>query len=405
MADYGAARTVALLTPSPPRAAGPDPRPSDRCVALLLVPLQAPAGVQAAAYDWPQFDGNSWHNGSNSAETAITRFTVGGLHRSFQVTLPSTADGAPVELSNVTTAQGVKNLLFVTTTAGHIIALDAQTGAQVWSHQNGPGSCIINRTSGNACYTTSSPAIDPNRHYVYSYGLDGYVHKYQVGDGAEITGAGWPELATLKPYDEKGSPALSVATTWTRTSYLYVANGGYPGDNGDYQGHVTTINLATGTQHVFNTLCSDQVVHFVESPARLTARRPVGGVGAIRPAVYRSPHRPHLHRDRQRHLHAGQPRLGRQRPVAQPRRNRRERRPARQLHAGELSDFAGYRPRPGQHGAGAPARPGEQHCRHLAVQGGKDSLLRLLNLDNLSGQGGPGHTGGEVGAGRRAAGR
>ena len=33
---------------------------------------------------------------------------------------------------------------------------------------------------------------------------------------------------------------------------------------------------------------------------------------------------------------------------------------------------------------------------HLAVQGGKDALLRLLNLDNLSGQGQAGKTGGEV---------
>jgi hypothetical protein len=33
---------------------------------------------------------------------------------------------------------------------------------------------------------------------------------------------------------------------------------------------------------------------------------------------------------------------------------------------------------------------------HLAVQGGKDGHLRLLNLDNLSGEGGPGHIGGEL---------
>ena len=31
------------------------------------------------------------------------------------------------------------------------------------------------------------------------------------------------------------------------------------------------------------------------------------------------------------------------------------------------------------------------------MQGGKDAKLRLLNLDDLSGQGGPGHTGGEIG--------
>jgi hypothetical protein len=33
---------------------------------------------------------------------------------------------------------------------------------------------------------------------------------------------------------------------------------------------------------------------------------------------------------------------------------------------------------------------------HLAIQSGKDSCVRLLNLDNLSGAGGPGHAGGEL---------
>ncbi len=79
--------------------------------------------------------------------------------------------------------------------------------------------------------------------YVYSYGLDGYVHKYQVGDGIEILTGGWPQLTTLKGYDEKGSSALSIATSGG-VKYLYVVHGGYPGDKGDYQGHVTAINLA-----------------------------------------------------------------------------------------------------------------------------------------------------------------
>ena len=33
---------------------------------------------------------------------------------------------------------------------------------------------------------------------------------------------------------------------------------------------------------------------------------------------------------------------------------------------------------------------------HLAVMSGKDALIRLINLDNMSGQGGPGHVAGEV---------
>lgn len=228
-------------------------------LALVLVPSAA------YAYDWPQFDGNSQHSGNNTYETAITPSNAHSLQQLFQATLPSIADGAPAYAGFIKTPGGYKNLILVTTQAGHIIALDALTGAQVWGHQYPAGSCRINN-GPNVCYTTSSPAIDPNRQYVYSYGLDGYVHKYRVDNGTEIMGGGWPELATLKPFDEKGSSALSVATAKNGASYLYVTNGGYPGDNGDYQGHVTAINLADGSQRVFNAVCSDQAAHFIEQP-------------------------------------------------------------------------------------------------------------------------------------------
>ena len=188
------------------------------------------------AYDWPQFDGNPQHSGNNTQETTLTTANVSNLVKRYQVSLPATADGTPAFLENVNTTGGVKNLIFLTTTAGHILARDAQTGVSVWSMQNGPGSCKINNGS-NTCYTTSSPVIDPNRLYVYSYGLDGRVHKYQVGDGVEILTGGWPEPVTSKAFDEKGSSALSLATTGG-ISYLYMVTSGYPGDGGDYQGHV-----------------------------------------------------------------------------------------------------------------------------------------------------------------------
>ena len=215
-------------------------------------------------------------------------------------------------LSNVSTPSGTRDLLFLTTKAGHILALDAHTGVQIWSQQYPAGSCKINnRTS--PCYTTSSPAIDPNLLYVYSYGLDGKVHKYQVGDGTEIMTGGWPETTTLKGFDEKGSSALSFATSGG-TTYLYMTHGGYPGDNGDYQGHVTAINLSDGTQKVFNAACSDQTVHFVGTPGApdCVGPRSVGNLGS-RGSCLRQRHRQHFHGDRQRRLRRkyGWARMGR----------------------------------------------------------------------------------------------
>src|SRR4029453_5714678 len=57
------------------------------------------------------------------------------------------------------------------------------------------------------------------------------------------------------------------------TSYLYAVTGGYPGDNGDYQGHVTTIDLGSGAQSVFNAMCSDRAMHFVHADPNCAAVR------------------------------------------------------------------------------------------------------------------------------------
>jgi outer membrane protein assembly factor BamB len=354
----------------------------------------------SGAYNWLQFNGGALHTGNNTLERRISANNVSQLQLLFQVHLPGIADGAPVYLSGVGTATGIRDLVFVTTRDGRIAALDAHSGALVWSHQYGAAGCLINNNQARnePCYTTSSPAIDPNRHYIYSNGLDGYVHKYAVGDGTEITTGGWPELATLKRYDEKGSSALSIATANDGTSYLYVAQAGYPGDKGNYQGHITAINLEDGSQKVFNTLCSNQADHFVDSrltngpdcypetTAAIWARPGVvydpyhdrilmaTGNGTFQPSSF-------LWGDTLFSLNpdgsgAGGDPMDSYTPV----------------------DFQQLQDTDADLGSTAPAilPPSTGNYPHLAVQGGKDSILRLIDLDQLGGQAGVGHTGGEV---------
>src|ERR1700674_337654 len=350
----------------------------------------------AAAYDWRQFNGDAAHSGNNTAETVIGRTNVASLVLKFQINLPAVADGAPVLLQNVTTSSGVRDAVFVTTKAGHIVALDAQSGAQIWSHQYAAGSCRINN-GDTACYTTSSPAIDPNRLYVYSYGLDGYVHKYQVGDGTEIMTGGWPQLATTKGFDEKGSSALSIATS-KRVNYLYVANGGYPGDAGDYQGHVTAIDLASGTQRVFNANCSDRAVHFVHAPgnpdcaAVQTAiwARPGVIYDAVTDRIYMGTGNGSYTRN------TGGNNWGDTILAINPDGTGAGGKP---LDAYTPNNFQALDDADADLGSTAPAiLPGPPNVvKHLAVQAGKDGKLRLVDLADLSGQGGPGHVGGEIG--------
>jgi PQQ-like domain len=361
-----------------------------RFLVALGVPLLLIAARGAAGSDWTQFDFDSRHSGNNPRESTVHAGNVATLHVRYHVTLPGVADGAPVFLEGVATPQGTKDLLFLETRDGRLLALDAATGATVWSQQaaTGPGS------------TTSSPAVDPNRQYVYAYGLDGMAHKYRVGDGSEIMTGGWPEPTTLKPGVEYGASALSIVTTRDGTSYLYVAHGGYPPNNaGDDQGHVTAIHLGTGAQNVWNANCSDQAVHFVLSPGTPDCSQQQSGVWARAGVVY-DPDTDRIYfatgvgpydastgghdwGDSVLALNAdgtgsggGLP-LDAYTPVDQ-----------NYLQANNL-DLGSSAP------AVLPAAPASKYP-HLAVQAAKEPELHLVNLDNLSGQGGPGHTGGEV---------
>ena len=366
------------------------------CPAALEWELLAVKPSSAGSYDWLQFNGDAAHSGNNTAEALVSAENVGTLRPLFQVALPATADGAPVVLSGVTTTLGVRDLVFVSTSAGNLLALDAVTGATIWSIQNGPGTCKINNGS-STCYTTSSPAIDPSRQFVYSYGLEGRVHKYAVGTGTEVTTGGWPELVTSKPFDEKESPPLVFATDPLGTTYLYVANGGYPGDNGDYQGHITTINLSDGSQKVFNSLCSDETVHFVETPGTPDCIAVQGAVWARSAVVYDQATGRIYAATGNADFNPGKKYWGDTVFALNPDGTGLNGSP---LDSWTPANFQSLQDGDLDLGSTAPAiLPGSAKVPHLAAQGGKDGLIRLLNLDNLSNQGsgaGPGRTGGEI---------
>lgn len=364
------------------------------CVVALL-----PAAV-AAGYDWPQFAGNAQHSGANTQELTIGQENVRTLRRAWRVDLPTNVDGSPVFLHDVQTPKGVRDLMYVTTTGGYIFALDMYSGETVWSHLHDPGKCRINAPDGGqgrgACFTTSSPAIDPNRQFVYTYGLDGFVHRYTVGAGDEVSGGGWPVQVTKKPWDEKGSSALSIATAKNGVSYLYVTLAGYPLDRntyGDTQGHLVTINLATGTTNVFNALCSDKPELLGRNECPVTR----GGIWARSGVVYdadldrifvatgNGPWNPGKHYWADSVLALRPDGTG----------------------SGDGNPLDSYTPTNqaflekedvdlGSSLLTIVNAPPGYPVRKLGVQPGKDGNLRLLNLSNLSGKGKPGQLGGEL---------
>lgn len=253
---------------------------------LAAVMIAAVSATDARATDWLQFGYDTAHSGYNRAEAGYS--TSGGNRVLYHYQLSSaagTADSAPVYLGDVATTSGTKNLLFVTTKNGTLLALDADstTGSVIWSK----------KPTGAGSVNTGSAAIDPNLQYVYAYGVDGKVHKYQVGDGQEIgvdiADPNWPQISTIKPEVEKGAAGLSIATAQDATTYLYSVTDGYIGDQNDYQGHITAINLATGTQKVFNSECSDKAIHFCNSAKTMTCVVATGGCSSRQNGIWGRP--------------------------------------------------------------------------------------------------------------------
>ena len=170
--------------------------------AFVFLPLLS---TPRPGYDWLQFNGDAQHSGNNTAETIINRDNVAGLRPLFRVLLPDHSDAAPVYLGSVQTGLGMRDLVFITTSNGSLLALDAHSGALFWMRSHDNNDCfVLTNPAFGPCFTTSAPAIDPNRQYVYSYGLDGYVHKHQVEDGSEIQGAGWPAKGVRASFGSPG---------------------------------------------------------------------------------------------------------------------------------------------------------------------------------------------------------
>jgi hypothetical protein len=240
--------------------------------------------------------------------------------------------------------------------------------------------------------------IDSNHKYVYSYGTDGYVRRYALASGTLVGGSGWPALVSLKPDVEKGSSPLVLVESQEGMRYLYAMVGGYPepGDAGDYQGHITVINLANGHQRTFNAACSDRAVHFDTSGVEPKDCHNVqSGVWARSGVVY-DDKTDRILATTANGIFDGLHNWGDSVIALRP-----------DLTTDGGVPLDSYTPTEQDHlnivdadlGSTALAlipQPAGSTLPRVGVQGGKDWLLRLVDVDNLSRQGKPGMLGGEL---------
>jgi outer membrane protein assembly factor BamB len=224
---------------------------SSAAVAGLFVATLLPA----RAADWPLFGFDPARSSFNSAETTLTVGNVHLLREHWQIALGSVADSTPILLQHVRVGRSDRTMLYQTTLSGVTLGIDAASGKILWKFA----------TSGPN-YTHSTPAADPSGKSIYAPGVDGKVHKLNASNGHEIHAAGFPARLTIMDSTEAVESPLNVAN-----GYLYATTSGYDGDAPPYDGHVVAVNLSSGKETVFNSLCSKK--HKLPGPDSCSQQR------------------------------------------------------------------------------------------------------------------------------------
>jgi outer membrane protein assembly factor BamB len=208
---------------------------------LVAVAVPAAATPAKAPGDWGRF-GYDAARSSVSPDARITVANLGKL-RLRRVQLDGTVDSSAIYV-----ARGVRgrDAFVVTTTYGRTEALDATSGRVLWRFT--PSSYA--QLAGSAQITNSTPALSADRTAVYAAAPDGRIRKLRLSDGHVL----WTTSITRDPTHEKITSPLNVSR-----GLVLATTGGYIGDAPPYQGHVVTMSERTGRiAHVWNSLCSDR---------------------------------------------------------------------------------------------------------------------------------------------------
>ncbi|MFL5830366.1 MAG: PQQ-binding-like beta-propeller repeat protein [Solirubrobacteraceae bacterium] len=212
---------------------------------------QPPAAQRARvpSGDWTRFDYNAERSGVGPASTGITTRNLNSL-RLRRIQLDGTVDSSPIQLHALRVRGRVRDVVFATTTYGRTIALDPGTGTKLWEYVPPD----IRRYEGTYQITNTTPVADPGRRYLYAASPDGLIRKLSTTTGHEVRSGNWPARVTLLPAREKLAAALNLSG-----NSVIATTGGYIGDAPPYQGHVALVDRATGrVNHVWNSLCSDR---------------------------------------------------------------------------------------------------------------------------------------------------
>lgn len=144
------------------------------------------------AADWPTFGHDPQRTGWASEETKLSPENVSSLELKWKTKVQNefrvlSALTVPVVASGIQTINGIRNVVYVAGSAGHVFALDAQTGKLLWTRDF--KSFVAPHNSGYQgtflCPNgiTATPVIDRSTEILYVIAADGALYGLDLGSG------------------------------------------------------------------------------------------------------------------------------------------------------------------------------------------------------------------------------
>jgi outer membrane protein assembly factor BamB len=174
----------------------------------------------AMAGDWTTFGHDPQRSGWAFEETTLNPQNVSGLELKWKSKLKNeayrlSALTAPIVVSNVSTARGVRSVVYVGGITGTVFALDAQTGEELWSHTFRsvvlPGKGGYQGTFLCPNGITATPVVDTSTGILYVIAPNGSLYGLDLGGGKVRYGP----VQFVAPFSKNWSLNLVDGTIYT----------------------------------------------------------------------------------------------------------------------------------------------------------------------------------------------
>lgn len=154
----------------------------------------SPSPLPATYTDWNTFGDNLQRTNYNPNEASLTAANAPSLHLSWSKDLGAAITAQPVIATNVSIGGRPTNVAYIGTEAGVFYALNADTGATIWSKSLGTvATGCLDLPGGTFGITGTATFVQSAKRVYVADGKD-QVHALDMATGAEA--AGWPATVT-----------------------------------------------------------------------------------------------------------------------------------------------------------------------------------------------------------------